>query len=216
MTDRDGRDSGHEIAVERAERSAGVSPAVSRAAGVGGLALAALASWSSLLLVVQGRVIPGWGVSAVLLALSLALRRALTRAHRPTDASRLRQKPTTWVRAGNRLLIVTAVLGTAWGAVDDLVSDAEYLVLRPAGPGGCTAVVRETSFLVIGQGEVYAVGRTGLALGRSGSWTIDDGHRPVRAGTYTLGWGRDGGRLRIIGTGTDPVVQGGSADIDCG
>ncbi|MFM9559416.1 hypothetical protein ACKI19_45135, partial [Streptomyces caniscabiei] len=61
--------------------------------------------------------------------------------------------------------------------MDDLVSDAEYHVLRPPGPGGCTAVVRETSFLVIGSGEAYAVGRTGLALGESGSWTVDDGYR---------------------------------------
>ncbi|MER5853691.1 hypothetical protein ABT126_44110 [Streptomyces sp. NPDC002012] len=108
------------------------------------------------------------------------------------------------------------MLGTAWGAADDLISDAEYHVLRPAGPGGCTAVVRETSFLVIGNGEAYAVGRTGLALGESASWTVDDGYRPVDAGTYELDWGRGGGFLRISGTSTDPVVRGGSADIDCG
>ncbi|MFF9200682.1 hypothetical protein ACF1AE_02400 [Streptomyces sp. NPDC014986] len=111
---------------------------------------------------------------------------------------------------------MTAVLGTAWGALDDLISDAEYRVLHPAGPGGCTAVVRETSFLVIGTGEVYAVGRTGLALDESGSWTADDGCRPVDAGTYELSWGREGGHLRISGTGTDPVLRGGSTDIDCG
>ncbi|MCN9241805.1 hypothetical protein NGF19_13555 [Streptomyces sp. RY43-2] len=121
----------------------------------------------------------------------------------------------TWTRLGSKLLIVAAVLGTAWGAVDDLVHDAKYHVLHPAGPGGCTAVVRETSFLVIGSGEAYAVGRTGLALGTSGSWTVDDGYRPVDAGTYELGWGRDGGRLRISGTITDPVIRGGAADIDC-
>ncbi|MFD8212387.1 hypothetical protein ACFV2U_01245 [Streptomyces sp. NPDC059697] len=110
----------------------------------------------------------------------------------------------------------TAVLGAAWGAADDLISDAEYHRLRPPGPGGCTAVVRETSFLVIGKGEAYAVGRTGLALGESGSWTVDDGYRPVGAGTYELDRGRDGGLLWISGTSTDPVLRGGSADIDCG
>ncbi|MFF7858734.1 hypothetical protein [Streptomyces sp. NPDC007904] len=100
--------------------------------------------------------------------------------------------------------------------MDDLISDAEYHVLRPAGPEGCTVVVRETSFLAIGNGEAYAVGHTGLALGESGSWTVDDGYRPVAAGTYALGWGRDGGFLRISGTSTDPVINGGSADINCG
>ncbi|MFF9123698.1 hypothetical protein ACF09J_10415 [Streptomyces sp. NPDC014889] len=28
-------------------------------------------------------------------------------------------------------------------------------------------------------------------------------------------WGRDGGLLLIHGTSTDPVLRGGSADIDC-
>ncbi len=87
-------------------------------------------------------------------------------------------------------------------------------MLRPTGPGGCTAVVRETSFLVIGDGEAYAVGRTGLALGEAGSWVVDDGYRPVAAGTYKLEWERDGGLLVVSGSGTDPVVRGGMTDID--
>ncbi|MFH0248478.1 hypothetical protein ACG5V6_09655 [Streptomyces chitinivorans] len=111
---------------------------------------------------------------------------------------------------------MTAALSTTWGAVDDLILNVEYRVLRPAGPEGCTAVVRETSFLVIGNGEVYAVGRIGLALGESGSWTVDDGYRPIDAGTYELFWGQEGGHLRISGTSTDPVLRGGSTDIDCG
>ncbi|MEU7378608.1 MULTISPECIES: hypothetical protein [unclassified Streptomyces] len=201
---------------ERAERSVWLSPAVSTAAGFGSLAIAAVASWSSLLLVVQGRVIPGWAVSAVVLVLSLVLRRSLIRMGSTAGASGLTQKRATWARLVSILLITTAVLGTAGGAADDLISGAEYHVLRPEGPGGCTAVVRETSFLVIGNGEAYAVGRTGLALGESGSWTVDDGYRPVDAGTYELVWGRDGGLLRISGTSTDPVIRGGSADIDCG
>lgn len=198
------------------QHSVRLSPAVSTAAGIGSLAVAAVASWSSLLLVVQGRVIPGWGVSAVLLVVSLVLRWALTRVGRPTDTSKLLRNRAKWARSGSSLLIVTAALGTTWGAVDDLISNVEYRVLRPAGPGGCTAVVRETSFLVTGKGEVYAVGRTGLALGESGSWTVDDGYRPIDAGTYKLSWGREGGHLRISGTSTDPVLRGGSTDIDCG
>ncbi|MFF7205510.1 hypothetical protein [Streptomyces sp. NPDC008141] len=192
-----------------------LSPAVSTAADIGSLALTAVASWSSLLLVVRGRVVPGWGVSAGLLVMALVLRWALTRMGRRADAAGLPRTRAASVRRASRLLIVAAALGISWGAVDDLVSNAEYHVLRPAGPGGCTAVVRETSFLVIGNGEAYAVGRTGLALGESASWTVDDGYRPAGAGTYELDWGRGGGLLRISGTSTDPVVRGGSADIDC-
>ncbi|WP_221352262.1 hypothetical protein [Streptomyces beigongshangae] len=108
------------------------------------------------------------------------------------------------------------MFGTAGGAADDLISGAEYHVLRPSGPGGCTAVVRETSFLMSGAGEAYAVEHTGLALSEAGSWAVDDGYRPVAAGTYELDWGRDGGDLEINGTSTDPIVSGGSGDIDCG
>ncbi|MFE6283406.1 hypothetical protein [Streptomyces sp. NPDC057877] len=189
-------------------------PALSTAAGLGLPALAAVASWSSLLLVVQGRVVPGWWLSAALLTLSLLLHRTLTR--RGTEAPGLPPKRAAWTRRGARLLIGTAVLGTAWGAADDLISGAQYHVLRPEGPDGCTAVVRETSYLAIANGEAYAVGHTGLALGTSGSWTVDDGYRPIAAGTYKLSWGRDGGLLRISGTATDPVVSGGWAEIDCG
>ncbi|MET9505512.1 hypothetical protein ABZY42_27965 [Streptomyces sp. NPDC006622] len=193
-----------------------LSPAVPVAAGIGSQALAAVASWSSLLLVVHGRVVPGWGVSAVLLVLSLVPRWALNRVVRPADAPGLTREQAGRAQRASVLLIVAALLGTVWGAVGDLVSGAAYHVLRPSGPGGCTVVVRETSFLVIGNGEAYAVGRTGLALAESGSWTVDDGYRPVEAGTYELDWTRDGGLLRISGTSTDPVLQGGSTDIDCG
>lgn len=200
----------------RAQHTVRLPPAVASAVGIGSLALAAAASWCSFLLVVQGRVVPGWGVSAALLVMSLVLRRALTRAGRPAGASGLPRTPARRARLGDSLLIGSAVLGIAWGAVDDLISDAEYHILRPAGPEGCTVVVRETSFLAIANGEAYAVGHTGLALGQSGSWTVDDGHRPFDAGTYALRWREDGGSLRISGTSTDPVVNGGSADIDCG
>ncbi|MEU1179283.1 hypothetical protein ABZ464_16825 [Streptomyces sp. NPDC005820] len=192
-----------------------MSPTVSTALGTGSLALAAVASWSSLLLVVRGRVVPGWAVSAALLATALLLRWTLTRAARPTAAPGLRPKRNGWAQLGIGLLIGTAVLGIAAGALDDLISDVRYHVLPPEGPDGCTAVVRETSFLMAGNGEAYAVGRTGLALGTAGSWRVDDGDRPVEAGRYELDWGPDGGVLRVNGTATDPVLGGGAADIDC-
>ncbi|MFE2885774.1 hypothetical protein [Streptomyces sp. NPDC059272] len=200
----------------RARPGLELSPGALTAAGVGSLALGAVASWSDLLLVVGGRVVPGWGVSAVLFVLALVLWRVFVRAGRRVEAVLLSVVRPGWLRPVTVLLIVAAVSGIAWGALDDLISDARYYVLRPTGPGGCTAVVRETSFLVIGNGEAYAVGRTGLALGEAGSWAVDDGYRPVAAGTYKLDWGRDGGLLVISGSGTDPVVRGGMTDIGCG
>ncbi|MFJ3418563.1 MULTISPECIES: hypothetical protein [unclassified Streptomyces] len=200
----------------RARPGIELSPGALTAAGVGSLALGAVASWSDLLLVVGGRVVPGWEVSAVLFALALVLWRSFVRAGRRSEAVLLSVVRPGWLRPATVLLIVAAVSGIAWGALDDLISDARYYVLRPTGPGGCTAVVRETSFLVIGDGEAYAVGRTGLALGEAGSWVVDDGYRPVAAGTYELDWEQDGGLLVISGSGTDPVVRGGMTDIDCG
>lgn len=196
-------------------RRAVAGPAV----GLAGAALAAVAGWSSPLLLAGGRVVPGWGVSAVLLAAALALRGVLRRTGRrhPAGTATLLGRRAGWIRWGGLLLIAVAALGTTLGAADDLVSSARYHVLRPVGPGGCTAVVRETSFLVIGTGEAYAVGRTGVALGTAGSWTVDDGYRPFDAGTYALRWGPDGtGVLQISGRATDPVLGGGLVDVDCG
>ncbi|WP_329249989.1 hypothetical protein OG223_19395 [Streptomyces sp. NBC_01478] len=202
----------------RIEHGVGWSPGPGAytAAGIGTLALAAWAAWSDLLLVVWGRVVPGWGVSGTVLVLALVLWRTFLRAARREETARLAWKRTRWLWPTSAVLIAVAASGSAWGALDDLVSDARYYVLSPTGPGGCRAVVRETSFLVIGNGEAYAVGRTGLALGEADSWVVDDGYRPVAAGTYELKWDRSGGLLLINGTNVNPVVRGGQADIDCG
>ncbi|WP_405972110.1 hypothetical protein OG496_22025 [Streptomyces sp. NBC_00988] len=200
----------------RIQHGVGMSPGAFAAAGVGSLALAAVASWSDLLLLVWGRVVPGWEVSGVLFVLALVLWRTFIRAARRAEAVRLPATRARWVRSARNLLIAVAVSGIAWGALGDLINEAEYHVLRPTGPGGCTAVVRETSFLMIGDGEAYAVGRTGLAWGEAGSWVVDDGYRPVAGGTYEIKWERDGGLLLISGTNTDPVIRGGMTDIDCG
>ncbi|MFJ9242420.1 hypothetical protein [Streptomyces sp. NPDC101776] len=201
----------------RIEHGVGLSPGAFTAAGVGTLALAALAGWSDLLLVVRGHVVPGWVLSGVLVVLALVLWGTFYRAARRAEAARLPgARRAGWVPPLSALLIGVAAFGVAWKAVDDLGSDARYYVLRPTGPGGCTAVVRETSFLMIGNGEAYAVGRTGMAWGEAGSWVVDDGYRPVAGGTYELSWERDGGVLRVSGTTGNPVVSGGQADIDCG
>ncbi|WP_416961806.1 hypothetical protein [Streptomyces sp. Agncl-13] len=201
----------------RIQQGEGLSPGASTAAGVGSLALAALASWSDPLLVVWGHVVPGWGVSGVLLVLALVLWRTFLRAARRAETLRpLGARARWWAGLVSRVLIVVAAFGVVGGALADLALEARYYVLRPTGPGGCEAVVRETSFLMIGNGEAYAVGRTGLAWGEAGSWVVDDGYRPVADGTYKVTWGPDGGLLLISGTSTDPVIRGGMTDIDCG
>ena len=167
-------------------------------------ALAAVASWGDVLLVALGLVVPGWATGAVLLVVALVLVLVLA------------ARRSTVERAVSGLVVAAAGLGCVVGALDDVASTADYRVLQPAGPHGCTAVVRETSFLKIGNGEVYAVGPTGVAMGRSGTWVVDDGYRPVAEGTYDLHWGRDGGTLAVRGTEADPVIGGGLHDIDCG
>ncbi|KPC79633.1 hypothetical protein ADK82_26320 [Streptomyces sp. NRRL S-4] len=78
------------------------------------------------------------------------------------------------------------------------------------------AVVRETSFLKISNGEVYAVGRTGVALRPSGSWMADDMHRPVAEGTYELRWSGSGGTFAVSGSATDPIVASEMNPLECG
>ncbi|MFD7027843.1 hypothetical protein ACFWAR_07410 [Streptomyces sp. NPDC059917] len=176
------------------------------------LVLAVAAGWSTILLVVLGHVVPGWAVSAFLLALSPALARALAVRHRAT----VDRAAPWWAplpRFVRVLLTVAAAVGSALGALDDL--GADYHVLRPTGPHGCTVVVRETSFLVAGSGEAYAVGPTGFAWRSSASWTTDDGYRPIATGTYDLNWTRDDGTLTVHGTPTDPVFTGGPHTLTC-
>ncbi|KAA6223634.1 hypothetical protein CP973_18440 [Streptomyces albofaciens JCM 4342] len=173
---------------------------------VGCLLLAAVASWSGFLLVVAGRVIPGWLVGSALLLVLLVVMGTLA----------VRRRVTGRTPAGNRgvparlvlaLLGAAAGLGSAVGGVGDLTGGADYRLLEPPGPGGCRAVTRETSFLVAGRGEVYAVGAAGIGR-RTGSWTADDGLRPIARGSYELHWGDDGGVLLVSGTPTDPVMSG--------
>ncbi|MGX1369748.1 hypothetical protein RKD19_005107 [Streptomyces canus] len=183
-------------------------PAVS----VLGLVLAAVASWGGVLVVVAGRVFPAWvlgGALAVVALVLMGVHRVRERSTAPvegdgdTAVTAGRYVPR---RLGYVLLTVLAVASVGFGALGDL--GAQYFVLRPRGPGGCTAVVRETAFLMAGRGEVYGVGgwgSTGVAWGSSGSWFADDGYRPVAEGSYELTWGRGGGVLVVQGRSGDPV-----------
>ncbi|MFH9618858.1 hypothetical protein ACH4MM_34850 [Streptomyces pratensis] len=179
-----------------------------------GLLLGAVVGWSDLLLLVMGHVVPGWTVSAGLFFVSLVLMGVHAARRLSADDRTLSGRALPRVALG--LLAATAGLGCAAGAFSDFMGSAEYRVLEPAGPDGCVAVVRETSFLKISDGEVYAVGSSGVAWRESGSWMADDMHRPVAEGTYELDWNRSGGTFRVGGTATDPIVSADLNPLDCG
>ncbi|MFD3732626.1 hypothetical protein [Streptomyces sp. NPDC058632] len=173
-----------------------------------------MASWSGLL-VVAGRVVPGWGMGCALLCIALGLLMRMHSTSRRSAADAGARQPPRVPRWMLFLSTAAAALAIVFGAGDDLLNGADYFVLEPEGPGGCRVAVRETSFLVMGGGEVFEVGAGGLGR-RVGSWTVDDGYRPFRSGTYELDWGRDSGSLRVDGTGTDPVTRSDIPEINCG
>lgn len=198
------------------------------AVGLGCAVLAVWAQWGGLLLVVAGRVVPGWWVSCVLYLAALVLMRA---GDTPEPALRADEgdatagpgRPAADRPAGKRRAVpyrvlllakVAAALSIALGALGDLTQEADYRVLEPGSPQGCRVVVRETSFLVAGGGDVYEVGVMGLGL-KVGSWSSDDGYRPFRSSTYELDWGREGDALTFSGTRGDPVLWSDVEPIDC-
>ncbi|MFE7506219.1 hypothetical protein [Promicromonospora sp. NPDC057488] len=180
-----------------------------RLVGLVGAALAVVAPWLGWLLVVDGHVVPGWGLGVGLLVVALVLLWIPRPAVDKTPGARLAVRRR--VRAVGTALAVISV-GLAAGA--DALYEAKYQVLSPGASDGCRVVVRETSALKLGTGDAYVV--RGLGLGqRTATWVADDGYRPVRAGTYDLALGPDGGTLTVRGTASDPVMPG-THPIDCG
>ena len=178
-------------------------------------AVAVVGHWCGLLLIVDAHAVPGWALGGALLVAALTIRLAGRRARR---YGQTRTGATTGFGRGRRALTTVASL-TVVGCVLSGLADvpATYQVLRPAGPGGCRAVVRETAFLFAGGGDVYTgyvIGPIGVAR-RGSSWTADDGYRPVAAGTYRLSWGTGGGSLAVEGTDVDPV-QPALHEVGCG
>ncbi|MEU1486178.1 hypothetical protein [Streptomyces sp. NPDC005752] len=180
------------------------------------LVLAAVAGWSSLIVVVGGQVIPAWVVGSSLLVISLILAGVHTvrKLGAADDKAPIPRPGLRHLVLG--LLAAAAGLGCVFGAVSDLAGGADYRVLRPVGPDGCVAVVRETSFLKASDGVVYAVGRTGVAWQPSGSWTADDMYRPVAEGAYELRWSGADGTFAVSGSATDPIVASELNPLDCG
>lgn len=181
--------------MERAERASGWALACALAAAV-----VLVATWRARLVVVDGHVVLGWAVSAGLLT-AAAGQLVVGRRHRPG-----RRDAALAVGA----LTLAGVLLAAGG---HLLWGVAYRGLTPVGPTGCRVLVQETSFLVAGAGEVYVLqGASGLAR-HVGSYTADDGGRPVSEGSYTLTWDGDHATLELLAG--DPVTPG-SQSLGCG
>lgn len=176
---------------------------------VGCLVFSAVVCWINVVLVVFGHVVSAWAVSMALLCAALvSMRVAAVRRRAMADADAAPRRR-VWMQVLRGLLVAAAAIGSALGAAGDV--SAEYHVLQPEGPNGCLAIVRESSFLSAGRGEVYTVstaGPVGIVGWPSGSWTADDGYRPIAQGTYELRWGRSDGALTVSGSEVNPVMDG--------
>ncbi|MEC5181962.1 hypothetical protein RCH07_003334 [Arthrobacter sp. CG_A4] len=160
--------------------------------------------WFGLIFVIGGVVVPALTISTVLSAAAVVLavldRRNRTKAK---DRAPFRNFPWPSVFAV-QVLIFLAVAGCVLAILGDASHSTKYRVLTPAGPDGCQAVVLEGSFFIAGRGEVFAVHPLGIGW-RAGSWTTDDGIRPIEEGQYELSWGVAGGALLVRGDGNNPV-----------
>ena len=157
-----------------------------------------------LIFVIGGVVVPAWTISTGLSAAAVVLT-VVDRRNRAKLEDRAPFRDSPWPSVfAVRVLIFMAVAGCALTILGDAAYSTTYRVLTPAGPAGCQAVVREGSFFIAGRGEVFAVHP--LVIGwRAGSWTTDDGVRPIEEGQYELSWGVGGGALLVRGDGNNPV-----------
>ncbi len=180
--------------------------------GVGGaLLLAPAAVWTArdrYVLVLGGDVVPPWLVVAGLIALGLTV---LIADHLLTDpvarAARVaRRRPRLPPVGFGPLLAIGLALGVVVvGAAALREVDGGYVTLRPAGPGGCTLVVRETSFLSTGSAQVYRLGRGDLLGPRVASYESEDGGSPFRDRDYELVWTGRAADIRVLGAADELV-----------
>jgi hypothetical protein len=159
--------------------------------------------WCGLILVLGAFIPPPWLVGVVLSAVSVIL--GLVHRHlvvgkddRETSPGGRRVAP-VW-----RAVTPLAVGGCVVAFLGDAAFGATYTVLDPSASDGCRAVARESSFLMSGGGQVYSVHPIGVGW-RTGSWTADDGIRPIDNEQYEMSWGLGGGALLVHGDGHNPV-----------
>lgn len=155
--------------------------------------------WCGLMLVLGPFVLPPWTIGTALLVAAVILSCIYQRLGIGEDD---RTMTPAW-----RAVTTMAVVGCVVAFLGDAAFGATYTVLKPSAPGGCQAVARESSFLMSGGGQVYSVHPIGVGW-RTGSWTADDGIRPITNEQYELSWGLGGGALIVHGDGHNPVYPG--------
>lgn len=155
--------------------------------------------WCGLIVVFGPFVLPPWTIGTALLVAAVILGRIYQRLCIGED-----DRPMTpaW-----RAVTTMAAVGCVVAFLGDAAFGATYTVPKPSAPGGCQAVVRESSFLMSGGGQVYSVHPIGVGW-RTGSWTADDGLRPIDDEQYELSWGLENGALLVRGDGRNPVYPG--------
>ncbi len=195
-------DSGQRVAIHPVRQHLRRASAI---CGLSAILLIAL-GWSGLILMVGGFILPPWILGAVLSGVSVVLAR-IGRKTRIDLKDQDQPTARSWERFFSRALIALSIAGSVLAFLGDAVYSATYTNLEPVGPDGCRAVVRETSFLMLGEGHVYAVHPWGVGW-LTGSWTADDGVRPIEDGSYRLSWSVGGGSLLLQGNGGNPVWPG--------
>lgn len=191
------------VSTPEAELAAAAPPWVRRS-WVAAYALLALTlvwvllSWAGVLVVVESTVIPIWVAAPALLLAGTAARVGLgaLRVPRPARQSWWRWVPPTVTAAAWVLVPLTAA--------SNVIGGPSYVVVEPAGSGGCRAIVVESAFLFTGSGTVHVAGGWGPFAPQVGSYRTDDGLQPVSTGSYSVSWDdRSGGLLSVSGALSD-------------
>lgn len=176
-----------------------------------GALLLVVMDWAGWLVVVFGRTVPFWTAATGLLLATLVQAVWAAVSRRSGQRRSQRGLPPRWLSIG---IAAAAAGGVGLAGAADVGLGATYTVLGPPAPSGCRVVVRETSFLFGGSGQVYEVSALGVGH-RVGSWGVDDGYRPIANGHYELQWGRHGGVLRVWGNAADPVLGNALQELNC-
>lgn len=145
------------------------------------------------ILVIGSHVVRNWVVSCMLLLVSLVLLRASAKTRRNSRAG---GSVWGWQRSLVMFLLVGSVGAVSLvGAFQDM-NTQNFVLVSPRGPDSCRLVVRESAFLMSGKGEAYTVGTAGIGH-LAGTWSTDDGYRPIEEGSYTLDWNTTGAELTV-------------------
>ena len=89
------------------------------------------------------------------------------------------------------LTVPLCVLGVGLGT-------PKYTVLQEQSDGGCRVVVREYSFLLMGQGSAGIVQPGSMTVEWLGEYWADDGYMPFSGDTYSLDWNGTDGDLEVF------------------